>query len=189
MRACKAAVVPLESAGFLEDGVCQRVPIPDSHASARYSSTVDDEARRAFAQGAERAMKQHLIRTAIVIAASVGWGVAMHASAGFFVFVAAVAAMIASFLTYSIVRARAAAAMPSPRFVNDQRRSHRRRGAIFLVGCPIVVAYTWVKSLPELRAHPNTIALVGLVAVTAFLAGGMVWWIRALRVVSRWQDK
>jgi hypothetical protein len=96
----------------------------------------------------------------------------------------AVSSIGALLLVYNLVRiARARAALREPatlaRFAEGQRRSHRIRGRIYLVGTPIVLGVTWMGVLMSGRVDAD--AWVVLAVITAFLVAGWVFWLRVLR--------
>jgi hypothetical protein len=112
-----------------------------------------------------------------------GWYVRRGAPVIAYVAVAVIAAFLIVYNVARVVRARSALREPAflESFAAAQRRSHRLRGRIYLVGAPILIGATWFGAFTSLM-HPES--WVVLLAITLFLSGGWWWWFRAIRRVA-----
>jgi hypothetical protein len=118
----------------------------------------------------------------LLCAAILGWYAARGAQAVAFVGIVVIGVFLVVFDVVRIARARAAIREPSslPRFADGQRRSHRVRGRLYLVGAPVIVAVTWAGTLMSSSRVPTDVWAV-LLATTLFIGLGWVWWLRVVR--------
>jgi hypothetical protein len=118
----------------------------------------------------------------LLCAAILGWYAARGASAVAFVGVVVIGVFLVVFDAVRIAGARAAIREPSSlsRFADGQRRSHRVRGHLFLVGAPVILAGTWAGTLMSSSRLPAD-AWAFLLATTLFIGVGWVWWLRIVR--------
>jgi hypothetical protein len=119
--------------------------------------------------------------TIAVYAAILGWFASRGVSRSAFLAVVGMGILV---MTYNVVRiARARAALREPvrleGFAAGQRRSHRVRGRVYLVGAPILIGVTWLGMLAS--SHSPMDAWAVLIACTLFLSAGWVRWFVALR--------
>lgn len=153
---------------------------------------MDDARLRGFAEGAVRGSRRHMVMSLLVCGAVEAFEISVHASAGVH---AGVIGILVFLVVYNVLRIRlarralaAGTADALRAFVHGQKRSHLVRGRIFLIACPVVVAAGWASTLYELRSTDRpAIYVVAMLATTAFLAWGWLFWWRGLRRVAQWQ--
>ncbi len=141
-------------------------------------------ALRSLALTTVRRSWAHLATTLILYAAILAWFESQHASRAYFLVIVVFGVVVALYNVRRMRTARAALANPETlaSFAEDQARSHRLRGRIFLVLAPLLLVVTWYGALRS--SDMNATSWTVLMLATSLLVAGGVRWVASLRRLS-----
>ena len=141
----------------------------------------DDRPLKSHASMTVRKSWEHMGLSVALCVAILAWYAIRGAPVAAFVGVTGIGVFLVAYNIVRITRARDALREPArlAAFAKGQRRSHKIRGRVYLVGAPIVVGVTWIGMLSLPHAPADAWAV--LLGLTLFLSVGWVQWLRVLR--------